>query len=98
VSPRGFVIANITRGIQCFIAWTIHDFKSGTPETDSRRLTQDGFHGMYLEEKDTQTKTRDAGNVRDTKSINLCSRAQKKDKYALGIHGECTSKATTLIS
>jgi hypothetical protein len=62
------------------------------------RLIQDGFHGMYLEEKEAQTETRDAGDVRNTKSINLCSRAQKKDKYALGIHGECASKATTLIS
>ena len=53
---------------------------------------------MYLEEKEVQTNTRDAGDVRDTKGINLGSRAQKKDKYALSIHGESASKATTLIS
>ena len=53
---------------------------------------------MYLEEKEAQTKTRDAGDVRDLKSINLCSSVQKKDEYVLGIYGECVSKATTLIS
>ena len=68
------------------------------PRNRERRLIQDGFHGMYLEEKEAQTKTRDAGDVRDTKNINLCSRAQKEDKYAPSIHGESASKATTLIS
>jgi hypothetical protein len=41
--PCGFVVANVTRGVQCFIVWTIHDL-SGTPETDSGRLTQDRIH------------------------------------------------------
>ena len=80
----------------------LHYLEHSEPKQHSRnrerRLIQDGFHGMYLEEKEAQTKTRDAGDVRDMKSINLCSRVQKQDKYALGIHGECASKATISIS